>query len=85
MFLDRPVFGKFNFLFLNKIETKNQFARDDPAFVVLLSAFLISNYEQNFETKFLFRVELCLLCRDYIYCLSGVQHSAHSSHRVKLH
>jgi hypothetical protein len=25
-------------------ETKNQFARDDPAFVVLLSAFLISNF-----------------------------------------
>ena len=38
-------FWKFNCLFLLKIETKNQFARDDPAFVVLLSAFLISNYE----------------------------------------
>lgn len=32
----------FNLFYLT--ETKNQFARDDPAFLVLLSIFLISNY-----------------------------------------
>ena len=63
-------------LFCFVLETKNQWARDDPAFLVLLMIFLIGKFSKNFRIRLIFS----LIFISFVSC-----HRSCSSYRILWH
>ena len=67
------MFNLNKYIFLK--EATNQFTRDDPAFVVLLSAFLISNFDFFLIIKGLFRSRIKSFLNSHLFTGQETKHN----------